>query len=223
MNAIRLRISKSYGDQQLFKDFFLELAQGEISCVLGASGCGKTTLLNILAGLTDCEGAVENLPARVGYIFQEPRLLPNLSVTQNLEYVGGRYEDIEKNLEKMEIISVKDKRPKALSGGEKQRVAIARAFLTAAPLLLLDEPFSSLDTGLKVRLGRAFIDLWREKKPTVVFVTHDIEEACMLAHRVVVLKEKEVALDMRMPEGDLPRDYGTLARAKERLLGALMN
>ncbi len=218
---ISLCISKSYGDKQIFKDFSLGIEQGEILAVLGASGCGKTTLLNVLAGLIPYEGEVKNAPSSVGYIFQEPRLLPNLSVAENLRYVGGRCEVIEDILHKMELSSVKNKRPKELSGGEKRRVAIARAFLADAPLFLLDEPFSSLDTGLKVRLGKAFVDLWREKRQTVVFVTHDVEEACMLAHRVVVIKEGRVAFDGRMPDGDLPRAYGSLPTEKGALLETL--
>ncbi len=218
---ISLKISKSYGDKRVFQDFALEINQGEILAVLGASGCGKTTLLNVLAGLISYEGEVKNPPQSVGYIFQEPRLLPNLSVVENLRYVGGRYEVIEEILDKMELSSVKNKRPKELSGGEKQRVAIARAFLTDASLLLLDEPFSSLDTGLKVRLGKAFIERWKEKKQTVVFVTHDVEEACMLAHRVAVLKGGEVALDRRLPTEELPRVYGGLPVDKATLLKVL--
>ncbi len=219
---IRLQISKSYGTQRVFENFSLEIQEGEILCVLGASGGGKTTLLNVLAGLIPYEGEVKNAPPSVGYIFQEPRLLPNLSVFENLRYAGGRYAFIEELLDKMELNSARDKRPKALSGGEKQRVAIARAFLTEAPVLLLDEPFSSLDTGLKVRLSREFIRLWERERQTVAFVTHDVEEACMLAHRVVILKGGEVAMDMPMPQGELPRAYGGLPTEKEILLRTLM-
>ncbi len=219
---MKILISKSYAEKVVYKDFALEIAEGEILCVLGPSGCGKTTLLNGLAGLISYEGKIENVPDKVGYIFQEPRLLPNLSVVENLRYVGGRYEDIEDILRKTELLSVKDKRPKALSGGEKQRVAIARAFLSDAPLLLLDEPFSSLDTGLKIRLAKVFADLWREKKQTVVFVTHDVEEACALAHRVVVLKDGGIALDLPMPVGELPRGYGALSKEKQTLLESLL-
>ncbi len=218
---ISLKISKSYGEKQVFQDFALEIKQGEILAILGASGCGKTTLLNVLAGLISYEGEVKNPPQSVGYIFQEPRLLPNLSVAENLRYVGGRHEVIEEILNKMELGSLKNKRPKELSGGEKRRVAIARAFLTDSPALLLDEPFSSLDTGLKVRLGRAFIELWKESRRTVVFVTHDVEEACALAHRVVVIKEGKVAVDRELPAGELPRAYGGLPLDKEVLLQVL--
>ena len=218
---MKLCISKSYGEKKVFDGFSLEILEGEILCVLGESGGGKTTLLNILAGLTEYEGSVE-VPEKVGYVFQESRLLPNLTVAENLRYVGGRDENITEILQKTELLSLKDKRPKALSGGEKQRVALARAFLSDAPLLLLDEPFSSLDTALKIRLCGVFAALWREKKQTTVFVTHDIEEACMLAHRVIVLRKGEIALDIRMPDGRLPRSYGENSEEKQKLLTTLL-
>ena len=90
---MRILLSKSYGEKKVFENFALEVAQGEILCVLGASGAGKTTLLNALAGLISFEGEVTPAPKKVGYIFQEPRLIPSLTVEQNLLYVGGRVEN----------------------------------------------------------------------------------------------------------------------------------
>lgn len=219
---ISLRISKSYGRQVVFEDFSLEIQEGEILCVLGESGGGKTTLLNMLAGLTPYEGTIQNVPKSVGYIFQDARLLPNLTVEENLRYTGGTTEQIEDVLRKTELFPLRCKRPKELSGGERQRVSIARAFLSNAELLLLDEPFSSLDTGLKVRISKFFAELWTEKKPTVIFVTHDLEEACMLGARVVVLKQGKIACDLRLDDDAIPRKYASNPEFKEKLLSVLL-
>lgn len=224
---MKLLISKSYGEQTVFDNFSLDIEEGKILCILGESGGGKTTILNTLAGLIDFDGVKENVPEKVGYIFQESRLLPNLTLEQNLQYVGGMVESIDDILRKTELFNMRKKRPKELSGGEKQRVSIARAFLSDAPLLLLDEPFSSLDTALKIRLSRVFAELWTEKRPTVVFVTHDIEEACMLGHRILVLKDGK-ALECIDVEKEcvsgviLPRPYGAESALKEKLLKTLL-
>ncbi len=222
---MKLNISKKYGQKQVFSNLSLQIDQGEVLCVLGASGSGKTTLLNVLAGLTDFEGNIENLPQKFGYVFQDSRLIPSLTVKENLRYVLEKSDENEEKiteiLRKTEILHLQNAYPRTLSGGEKQRVAIARAFLIASPILLLDEPFSSLDTPLKIRLGETFSTLWREEKQTVVFVTHDMEEACMLAHRVVVLKDGNAALDIRL-DGEIPRPYGQNPEIKRKLLSALL-
>ena len=218
---MKLCISKSYKNQVVFDNFELEIKDGQILCVLGESGGGKTTLLNILAGLTAYEGNIDGAPKKVGYIFQEPRLLPNLTVEENLRYVGGSPERIDELLKKTELTACKHKKPRALSGGEKQRVAIARAFLSDSEVLLLDEPFSSLDTALKIRLTKVFSSLWKEQKKTAVFVTHDIEEACMLAHRIVVLRKGKIVLDLEMG-GELPRGYAENVAEREKILKTLL-
>ncbi len=217
---MRICVSKSYGEKQVFRRLALDIDEGEILCVLGESGGGKTTLLKILAGLTDFEGSVEGVSS-VGYIFQEPRLLPNLTVEENLLYAGAERGEIEDVLRKVEMFAFKEKRPKQLSGGEKQRVAIARAFLSKAPLLLMDEPFSSLDTALKIRLSKVFAKLWRDSKKTVAFVTHDLEEAWMLGHRAVVLQQGEIVSDVRFGTEVLPREYGENNPVKRQLLNVL--
>ncbi len=217
---MKLRVSKNYGDKRVFDDLRLEIADGEITCILGASGEGKTTLLNIIAGLTDFDGEAE-LPEKVGYVFQEPRLLPHLTVAQNLAYAGGMVEIIDDLLEKTGLSALKNKRAKLLSGGEKQRVAIVRAFACDASVLLLDEPFSSLDTALKIRLCELFASLWRERRTTAVMVTHDLEEALSLAHRIVVLKEGGIVYDARL-DREIPAEYGAPSKIRSEILKVIL-
>ena len=217
-------ISKAYGPQKVFDNFSLEIENGKILCVLGESGGGKTTLLNILAGLVPFSGNLSGVPKRVSYIFQEPRLLPNMTVKQNLAYAGGAPEKIDDILEKTELIKGADKRPGELSGGEKQRVSLARAFLIPSELLLMDEPFSSLDTALKIRLTEVFARLWKSlpEKRTAVFVTHDLEEALMLADRIIVLKSGQVAADVSLKREVFPSAYAAPCEERQKLLSVLL-
>lgn len=215
MNGI---VSKFYGEKKVFDNFSFEFADGEITCVLGASGVGKTTLLNILSGCVEFEGELHGVPKNAGYIFQEPRLLPNLTVTQNLLFTGGRYALIEDLLKQIGLYEHRDKRPSALSGGEKQRVALARAFLSGGKLLLMDEPFSALDTPLKFKLWQVFLRLWEKQKPTVVLVTHDIEEAWAIGHRVVYLKAGEIAFESKVERGNAPLGYGEYSAQKQAFI-----
>lgn len=219
---ICLSVSKSYGDKIVFENLQLCLKAGEITCVLGASGVGKTTLLNMLAGLTAFDGVIENKPEKVGYIFQEHRLLPNLTVEQNLLYAGAKADEIDGILQKVGLLEDKNKRPSALSGGEKQRVSVARAFVSGADTLLLDEPFSSLDLALKMRMHQLFARLWEDKKPTAVFVTHDIEEAWALAHRIILIREGKVALDIQPQRETFPAEYGAYDKQKQAFIQALI-
>ena len=138
--------------------------------------------------------------------------MPNLTIRQNLAYVGAEESRIEELLRDTELVKVADKRPSMLSGGEKQRVSIARAFCLPFSLLLMDEPFSSLDVGLKIRLMNVFAKLWREsqkeKKKSAVFVTHDLEEALMLSDRIIVLKEGKIIGEFLMERSEFPSVYG---------------
>ena len=220
-----VNFTKKYGEKTVFDRLSATFCEGEITCLLGASGVGKTTILNALAGFIEYGGEIQEKPAACAYVFQEPRLFPRLTVLENLTLIGAAKEDALVMLKNVGLGGRENDYPARLSGGEKQRVSLARAFLSNAPLVLLDEPFSSLDTALTIRLIELFVRLWKEKKEqnkTCVFVTHDLEEACMVADKVIVLKENEIALEERFTS-EKPRKYGENSPQKERLLKELLN
>lgn len=214
---MKLCISKSYGERIVFQDVDLEIEDGKVTCILGESGAGKTTLLHCLAGLTEYEGNADGVPENIGFVFQEPRLLPFLTVEENLQYVGASVEETQTALELLEISAHAKKYPDALSGGEKQRVALARAIAKRPKLLLLDEPFSSLDVPLKIRLLKAFKRLYESYTPTVVFVTHDIDEALSIGHTAYVIKDGKV----RYKTEYTPCAYAENSTGKRNIVKAL--
>ena len=216
----------------------LDVAPGEIVAVIGGSGCGKSTLLRAVCGLdAPSQGSVvlDGAPItkpneKIGVIFQEPRLLPWLRVTDN---VGFGIEDRPKREREkrvaaaLERVGLSDKAmvwPRELSGGQAQRVAIARALVPRPQVLLLDEPFSALDAFTRVDLQDHLLNLWAEFKPTLVLVTHDVDEAIALADRIVVMRPRPGRLsdeiDIELPR---PRDRQSAAfdAAKRRVLTAL--
>lgn len=189
-------VSKSFGHLQVIKDFTLQIPVGEVLCLLGPSGCGKSTLLKILSGLDiSYDGRLDGFEdKRISYVFQESRLIPWLTVAENLRYVlEGQVEEselkdhIHKFLEKVGLIDFKDSYPNTLSGGMKQRVSLARAFSMPHDLLLLDEPFQGLNIELKDQLMTLLESLIEQDKKTVIMVTHDLEEAFRLGDNVVKL------------------------------------
>jgi NitT/TauT family transport system ATP-binding protein len=195
-------IYKSYGDNEIFKNFSFEFKSARVTCLLGESGSGKTTLLNIISGITEYSGKVDGAEGNISYIFQSPRLIPSLTVYGNLDYVlhaviqdkVKRKELIMNVLNIVELGEAKDKYPRELSGGMAQRLAMARAFAYPSSLLIMDEPFKALDIGLKKRLTEAFLTLWEKDKRTVIYVTHDIDEALLISDRIAVIKGKPASL-----------------------------
>ncbi|WHX31060.1 ATP-binding cassette domain-containing protein [Brevibacillus agri] len=189
------RISLKYGNgRAIFEDFSLEAAKGQVTCLLGTSGIGKTTLLKLAAGLIEpTAGTVaRDRRERLGYVFQEPRLLPGKTVWENVRWVlEGQAEEASERvlamLEAAELASVLHDYPEQLSGGMRQRVSVVRAFAARPGLLLLDEPFQSLDAATRADMHRLFRKLWEAEKPTVLLATHDLEEALALGTRIVVL------------------------------------
>lgn len=196
-------ISKTYptGTQAL-AHLTLSVGAGEILAVVGGSGCGKSTLLRLIAGLdrpsggrieVDGETIAAPHPA-VGIVFQEPRLLAWLTVAQNIGFGIAhlprpeREARIRAALERIGLAGHGNRWPRELSGGQAQRVALARALVARPRVLLLDEPFSALDHFTRADLQQHLIALWEETRPTLVLVTHDIDEALALADRVVVMQ-----------------------------------
>jgi len=171
-------------------DVAFSLRKGEICALLGPSGCGKTTVLRIISGLdSDFEGRVVlPSPHRIGMVFQEPRLLPWRSVAQNLCLVGSSSEnDLAEIVAALRLSKHLDHFPGELSLGLARRVAIARAFAVKPDLLLLDEPFVSLDAALAAQLREELLALVLKRTTTTLIVTHNVEEAISLSDRIIVL------------------------------------
>jgi sulfonate transport system ATP-binding protein len=171
-------------------DVTFSLRKGEICALLGPSGCGKTTVLRIISGLdSDFEGRIVlPSPHRIGMVFQEPRLLPWRSVAQNLCLVGSSSEnDLAEIVAALRLSKHLDHFPGELSLGLARRVAIARAFAVKPDLLLLDEPFVSLDAALAAQLREELLALVLKRTTTTLIVTHNVEEAISLSDRIIVL------------------------------------
>ena len=185
-------VSKAYDGQSVLKDLDLRIEDGKITAVMGPSGLGKTTLLKILLGLETCEGTVRGMDGRkVSAVFQESRLLPWLTLRQNLELVCGPgcETKIADALALMELTDAADKKPAELSGGMQRRSALARALAYGGDVYILDEPFTGLDEELKDRIAGRLCERWRAEGKTVLFVTHDSAEAKAYADETVRLGE----------------------------------
>ncbi|HEV2250717.1 MAG TPA: ABC transporter ATP-binding protein [Candidatus Limnocylindria bacterium] len=214
-------IRKRYEGVTVLGGVTLDVDASEIVAVVGPSGCGKSTLLRLVSGLdTRFDGriAVGERDVRgpdraVGVVFQEPRLLPWLSVADNVGFGlphRGSYrsrELVHETLEVVGLTSFARALPKELSGGMAQRVALARALVTEPQVLLLDEPFSSLDAFTRLRLQDHLLAAWSRYRPTLVLVTHDLDEAVYLADRVVLLTDRPARVaDVLRVAAIRPRD-----------------
>jgi NitT/TauT family transport system ATP-binding protein len=232
MNALDIAIArkiyrKGGRDTVALADLAFAVPGGQFLCIIGPSGCGKTTLLSIVAGLDrDFTGSVgHGAAARIGFVFQTPRLMPWLTARDNvrLALAPPPREDgsAEALLREMNLGAHLDSYPGHLSGGQQRRVALARAFVNEPELLLLDEPFTSLDAPTAQQLRDLLLALWARHRPTVLFVTHDLREALSLGDRILFLSAAPGRIVFDLPM-DLtrPRSPDGLAveAARKRLL-----
>lgn len=210
-------LSVSYGKTKVYENFNLEIGDSGVTCLLGESGCGKTTILNAIARLIPYTGEIT--PVKVSYVFQTPRLVPNLTVLDNLTLIGVDENKAKEMLERVGLKKKANAYPPKLSGGEQQRVSLCRAFLYPSELLLLDEPFSSLDLKTKIAAMDLFKSLQQSSGTGTLFVTHDIDEACYLADRIVVLKGGSVAAEF---DNSSRKPFGANSEIRESLIQTLL-
>ncbi|MFD6059817.1 ABC transporter ATP-binding protein [Rhodococcus wratislaviensis] len=224
--AVRIRnLTRRFGDRAVLENLHIDISAGEFVVLLGHSGCGKSTLLRILAGLDDDIEGEALVPARRAVGFQAPRLMPWKRVWRNVVLgLPGRPDRAlaTRYLAEVGLEDRAGKWPKTLSGGEAQRVSLARALVREPELLLLDEPFGALDALTRTKAQALVADLWIKHGCAVLMVTHDVEEALLLADRVLVMDNGHIAHEVRL-ETPRPRDIGSteFVQNRRRLLGWL--
>lgn len=219
------RLTRRFGENTVLDQLDLDIAPGAFVALLGRSGSGKSTLLRTLAGLDTAPAGSLSVPARRSVAFQEPRLVPWKTVRENIA-LGLRVQQpgaaIEAALQEVGIAHRIDAWPLTLSGGEAQRAALARCLVRDPELLLLDEPFAALDALTRLQMQRLVLQLWQTHRSTVLLVTHDVDEALLLADRVLVLEQGRIAEDFAV---DLPRPrrnaHPDFVELRERLLARL--
>ena len=227
--AVTLRgLSKHYGPHTVLDGIDLSIAPGEFVALVGRSGCGKSTLLRLIAGLEQADGGSVTIDGdgradALRLMFQEARLLPWKSVLENVALGGIAREAALAALEQVGLATRAGEWPSVLSGGQRQRVALARALVHAPGILLLDEPLGALDALTRIGMQQLIEALWQRKGFSAVLVTHDVQEALVLADRVLVIEEGRIAEDIRV---DLarPRQRGSagFAALERALLGRVL-
>lgn len=227
--------NRIYSNKQIFRGLDLRINKGEFLCILGPNGCGKSTLLNSIAGLIEHNGSIETHSDNIGLVGQNTSemLLPWLSIESNLVFPLEKKNADSKLLNQLlRITQLKEhnkKYPYQLSSGMAQLTLIARALMNKSDIILLDEPFRSLDFTMANKMQMKVLDLWSKYRPTVVMVSHDIDEAIFMGDRIIVLSDKPTvikkSIDIVLPR---PRDFGILTteefiKIKQEVVNAFNN
>jgi NitT/TauT family transport system ATP-binding protein len=235
-------VTTRFGRDVVYGDLSFSVRQGEFLCLLGPSGCGKSTALRLIGGLLDPDAGRVAIGRqtpheawdRIAYVFQSPRLAPWRNARDNVALAielrtpeigkAERRERAQMLLARVGLARDAEKLPRMLSGGERQRVAIARALAVEPEIVLMDEPFSALDPNTREQLRAEITELWRQTGKTIVFVTHDVDEALVLADRIILFSAKPSRIVETIEVAEArPRTVGAspaLRTLRERLLGA---
>lgn len=230
---LEVSVSKSFNGFKVIDEVRFRVAEGEFVCIVGESGCGKTTLLRMIAGLESYEGSITYSPGKkIGFVFQDDRLLPWRTALENVLFPVGIKKEIDsrdvkrarKVLKAVGLEGFENYLPKELSGGMRQRVGLARALIIQPDILLMDEPFASLDELTRARIQEELVQLWERERRTVLFVTHSIDEAVFLATRIIVLTSRpssiagEVKVKIERPRDRTSSDFNLYKREVLNLL-----
>ncbi|HQG02571.1 MAG TPA: ABC transporter ATP-binding protein [Fervidobacterium sp.] len=200
-------VSKHFEKLNIFNDLSFEIVAGQSVALLGPSGCGKTTLIRMIADLDDdYTGKISRNYRKIGYVFQEPRLIPWKSIYDNLRFVLEDDEKINEALKIMKLDGFQDYKPAKLSGGMRQRVNLARALLDEPDLLLLDEPFTSLDLHTKLSIIEDILEGRNQRTFSMIIVTHDVREALLMAERIILLSNKPTRILEELDVSQVPKD-----------------
>ena len=214
-SALQCRhVSQSFGTLEVLQDISLEVLQRQFVAIVGPSGCGKTTLLNLLSGFDQPTSGFIERKGKSRMVHQQDGLFPWQTVAENialgLRHVKSgreREQQVDELVRLIRLEAFADSYPHQLSGGMRQRVELARALAGSSDILLLDEPFSSLDYLTRLRMRQELARILKERPRTVVLVTHDIEEAAQLADRIIVLRERPARICYELSlTTPLPRD-----------------
>ncbi len=221
-------VEKNFEGVSVVQHFSMQAKRDEIVCMIGPSGCGKSTMLNIISGLTlPSDGRVVNNSQNTSYVFQEDRLLPWRDVYQNIRLVNKEtsHAYCMELIEKVGLKGFEGFYPHELSGGMRQRCSIARAFHYEADLLLMDEPFKSLDYNLRIGMIRYLITLWNSTKKTIIFVTHEIDEALLLGDRILFLTSRPMRVltefHIETPKTERSLTEPSLVKVRNQILDLL--
>lgn len=222
-------ICRSYGAKKALLPTDVSFAEHSFTCIVGRSGCGKTTLLRLLCGLEKPDAGSIELPSgkKIAPVFQEPRLMPWLNVGENITFAAAHDKNFNKKrlpdlLRLLELEGTEKLYPAQLSGGMAQRVSLGRTLFYNPDIILMDEPFSALDYFTRQGLQQTLLKLYAEERKTIIFVTHDVEEALLLGDRVLIMDNGRICefLPVKLPR---PRQAADTAfqMLRQKILQAL--